>query len=75
MKLILYDTGNLIGVWWFLQRGLKFQSNIMNWMVLTFESTKLLLIIKNKSNIWIFIGMFCNGKQVSASALITSDTG
>jgi len=28
MKRILYDTGNLRGVRWLLQRGLKFQSPI-----------------------------------------------
>ena len=48
---------------------------IMFLVVWTFVCTARLVIIRNKSNIKKFIGMFILmfGKQVSASALITSD--
>ena len=41
-------------------------------MILTFVSTKILIVIKNQSNMRKFICIF-QRKQVSASALITSD--
>ena len=47
----------------------KIGLDIVFWIVFTFVSTKLLFIIKNKSNIWIFICIL--QKQVLASALIT----